>query len=51
MGKSNKIKVSKKEKHVALGDQIEKSKVASPTGRIKKKGREAESTPVSELYF
>lgn len=47
MGKVSKIKVSKKEKHVALGDQIEQGKIASPSSRIKKKGNRAESNQVS----
>jgi len=39
MGKAKKIKVSKKDKSIALGDQIMKGEFAEPTGRVKDRDR------------
>ena len=41
MGKAHKIKVSKKQQQVttALGDQLENSNYAAPTGRVKERNR------------
>ena len=39
MGKAKKIKVSKREETVALGDQILEGEFAEPTGRVKERKR------------
>lgn len=42
MGKSKKIKVSKREESSALGDQIMEGEFAEPTGRVKERKRKEE---------
>lgn len=42
MGKASKIKVSKKEKHIGLGDQIEQGKIAKSSTRVKQKSSNAD---------
>lgn len=42
MGKSKKIKVSKREEAAALGDQIMEGEFAEPTGRVKERKRKEE---------